>query len=56
MSAEQESCGTCRFRIDGKCVRHAPIGIHERTFPNAKWPSVNRSMWCGDFERRPDVR
>jgi hypothetical protein len=47
-------CARCRFFRQFKCHRHAPYFAADRT--GACWPDVAADYWCGDFERRVDLR
>jgi hypothetical protein len=59
-----ETCATCRYagRERGYkkhfCLRHAPIAAHDPAFgvcPDAfvpRWPVMQASDWCGDYETK----
>lgn len=61
MSTTRQSCGDCKF-FDatttnyGECHKHAPIaGPPVMGTPDARFPKITASGWCGEFELRPPV-
>ncbi|KAF0129577.1 MAG: hypothetical protein FD152_2190 [Xanthobacteraceae bacterium] len=49
-----EMCGNCRNffepRSGGVCRAHPPVA---REDGSARWPSVARSDWCGEYRIAP---
>jgi hypothetical protein len=39
--AGEQSCGTCRFWIGGKCRRYPPVPY---------WPKMGADEWCGEYQ------
>jgi hypothetical protein len=39
--AGEQSCGTCRFWIGGKCRRYPPVPY---------WPKMGGDEWCGEYQ------
>ncbi len=62
-----DACGNCVFGFCPRCTypnslycqRHAPVAVVREPFSSSdhgRWPTVHRSDWCGDYQRRPAVR
>ncbi|PTM60819.1 hypothetical protein [Phreatobacter oligotrophus] len=47
-----EMCGNCRNYLDsrGICRAHPPTAKDDGS---ARWPSVSRSDWCGEYKVVP---
>ena len=57
-SQDQVKCEKCKYfsrqKYDdpnGQCRRYAP---HPSSEARIRWPEVNVSSWCGEYERRAE--
>lgn len=59
----EQVCATCRFfksfnAFNGWCHRYPPrevtqISDAEGVWERPKWPRVEETSWCGDYEENP---
>ena len=48
----EAKCKNCRFfhTYSGICRRYPPFVPHGEPTYNWKWPIVNSTSWCGEFQ------
>lgn len=48
-----ESCGGCKFYIDGFCQRFPPsLFRNGEGVIQGHWPAVGVQDWCGEFKKK----
>lgn len=60
---KEQKCDTCKFirleypgDIYGFCHRHSPGNYSHPSFLEpTRWPRVDLTEWCGDYERESDA-